>query len=428
MTKVSFFTIGCRVNQAETAVLEEVFRGKGFVIAKPGAPAEIAVINTCTVTDKADDEVRYLMRRLRRQSPDIRLALIGCQAELRRKELLACANVHWVIGAARKMDTADIIMEDLQENKRSVMGLVTAAPFTMPYDLAPEGRTRANLKIQDGCDHFCAYCEVPFARGVPRSREFRDIMLAARALAGAGYKEIILTGVNIGLYANEGKDLVDVIKGVTKIAGLERVRLSSIEYSSLVERLAPLMGPSRKFCRYLHVPVQSGCDRTLARMGRRYRATDLAATFKVMCRKVPGIMIGADVIAGFPGETDRDFEETLSFLEKMPVHYLHVFSYSDRSRARSRSFKRHVKPDVISSRAGRLRELGWQKRRAFLQGLVGSTVEVLFENKKDQHWIGHTDNYVTIKIISAKALHNRTVPVRITGVDGDHAVGTGIFR
>lgn len=423
MTKVSFFTLGCRANQAETAVLEDVFRRRGFSLVDGKVPADITVINSCTVTGEGDRDARGIIGRVRQLNPEVRVALIGCQAQVQKEKLLAQANVCWVVGTAQKMRLADIILKGAEGGREVLVSPIRKGPFKMPLTAAAGRRTRANLKIQDGCDNFCAYCEVPFARGRARSREFQDVMAAARALVAAGHREIVLTGINTGLYADQGKDLVDVIKGVEKTRGLLRVRVSSVEYAPWLEKLAGLMRSPHKLCRSLHIPVQSGCDRVLVRMGRRYSSTQVFSLLERLQSKVQDIMLGTDVIAGFPGETDRDFEETFTFLERAPFHYFHVFGYSSRQRARSRSFKRQVPRDVVRARCMRLRELGQKKHGAFLRGMSGSVQDVLFEQKKGEHWFGHADNYATIKIKSMDDLHNRVVAVRVVGVREGVAIG-----
>ena len=423
MTKVSFFTLGCRANQAETAVLEDVFRQKGFHLGSDGAPADIVVINSCTVTGESDHEACRIMKRVRTVNPGVRIAVIGCQAQVQKEKILALPNVRWVVGTAHKMRLADIIADDASLQSRLIVAPIRKAAFTMPIVAEKGRRTRAHLKIQDGCDNFCAYCEVPYARGRARSRVFEDVMAAGQALADAGHQEIVLTGINAGLYQYEGKGLVDVVKGLERISALKRIRLSSVEYAPWIIDLAGLMRPPHKLCRSLHIPVQSGCDRILRRMGRRYVRSDAAMLLGELSQKVPRLLLGTDVIAGFPGETEKDFEETFDFLKGQPLHYFHVFSYSDRERARSRSFKGGVPVNVVRARARRLRELGRLKYNEFLLSKLGPTAEVLFEYKKDDDWFGHTDNYVTIKTRSDRDLRNTMVPVKIIEIKADMAIG-----
>ena len=428
MTKVSFITLGCRSNQAETAVLEDLFRDKGFLLTDQNTPSDIAVINSCTVTGEADREVFRIMDRARRLNPAVHIALIGCLAQVQREELLAQKNVRWVVGTARKMSLAEIVQEDGPGEDRPDIGRLIVAPirpgpFSMPLTSSFGRRTRANLKIHDGCDNACAYCEVPFARGSARSRVFADVMAEANALVGAGHREIVLTGINLGAYAHEGRSLTDVVRQMEMIKGLARIRISSLEYAPWIGVFADLMQPPHKLCRFLHMPVQSGCDRILARMGRGYTTADVGALLGRIVRKVPGVMLGTDVIVGFPGESDSDFEQTFGFLESSPFHYFHVFSYSDRKRARSRSFKGAVAAEIIQARSLRLRSLSQQKRQSFLQTAIGTEGSVIFEQKKGGYWVGHTDNYVTIKTLSEKVLRNRMLRVKMVKLEDGCVIG-----
>ncbi len=423
MTKVSFFTLGCRSNQAETAILKELFKRKGFQLVAPGSPADIVVINSCTVTAQGDREARKIINRCQGYNAQVRVAVVGCQAQVQKKEIFQWPHVCWVVGNAKKMLLADIVSDDLKASECLVVAPIRRVPFVMPHLTEFGSRVRVNLKIQDGCDNFCAYCEVPFARGRSRSRVFEDVVGAAEDAARQGHQEIVLTGINLGLYDHAGKSLLDVIGAIEKIREIKRIRVSSLEYSPGLVSLASLMQSSHKLCRFLHVPIQSGCDKILRRMGRQYSCHDVAALVRAFQKKVPGIMMGTDVIVGFPGETEKDFEQTYAFLEQQPFHYFHVFSYSDRQRARSCSFKGHVALPEIERRSRVLRMFSQRKRMAFINGLVGDVVPVLFEHKKEDHWVGHTDNYVTIKANSSMNLRNQIVLVKVVGIDVDAAKG-----
>ncbi|MBF0386770.1 MAG: tRNA (N(6)-L-threonylcarbamoyladenosine(37)-C(2))-methylthiotransferase MtaB [Candidatus Omnitrophica bacterium] len=434
MIKVSFFTLGCRLNQSETAVLEGVFRDQGFMVVPFGRPADIAVINSCTVTSSGDSDARRAVRKAVSLNALVRVAVIGCQAQIQKEKILAWPNVNWVVGTAGKMRLAEIIGRDQSGGKSEqvVVPVIRRKAFTMPLSkvlaVHDAARTRANIKIQDGCDNFCAYCEIPFARGRSRSREFADVIKEAGALAGAGYKEVVITGVNVGDYSDAGKSLIDVVKGIEKFPGIERIRISSIEHTKLPLDLIGLMRPPHKLCRFLHIPVQSGCDRTLRRMGRAYSCSQVAQLVRQLTSEIPGLMLGTDVIVGFPGETAQDFEATRGFLESLPFHYFHVFSYSSRARARSRVFKNAVPDSVIKARSAILRSLSNAKHKLFVDSLLGTEQTVLFEQKKNEHWIGHTDNYVKIKVSSDKDLKNVLMPVILQSIAGGAVLATSKSR
>ncbi|MBF0594700.1 MAG: tRNA (N(6)-L-threonylcarbamoyladenosine(37)-C(2))-methylthiotransferase MtaB [Candidatus Omnitrophica bacterium] len=432
MIRISFFTLGCRLNQSETVLLEGVFRDNGFKVVSFSEPADVAVINSCTVTAAADSDARSAVNRAVRLNGQVRVAVIGCQAQVQKKKILVWPNVSWVVGTAQKMQLMTLIRQDLAGPKRAraYVAPIRRSSFVLPFSkssaAADAARVRANIKIQDGCDNYCAYCEIPYARGRSRSRVFKDVLLQAGELAAEGYKEIVITGVNVGDFADDGKTLVDVIKGIEHLPGVERIRISSIEHTKLPLALIKLMRPPHKLCRFLHLPIQSGCDRILKRMGRDYTGAQMESLVRKLQENVPQIMIGTDIIVGFPGETEADFNETVDFLSRVPFHYFHVFSYSHRERARSRVFKGVVPDGVIAKRSKVLRELSRAKRAAFLSTLIGTTQNVLFEQKKDDHWIGHTDNYVTIKMKLQGELKNVMLPVLLSRVDAEAVIATPI--
>ncbi len=417
--RVSFFTIGCRVNQAETAALRNIFQARGYRIVDSDEAADIAVVNTCTVTHKSDMDTRRAVARLRRLNPRVRIALIGCQAQLQAEALAGLDNVAWVVGNARKSDLADII--EGASNGESAFVAVPAlgrqAGFRSAVPAVDPGHTRANLKIQDGCDFFCSFCEIPFARGRARSRDVEDIICEARALVDAGHQEIVLTGINIGTYQDQGRSVIDVVRALEGIKGIERIRISSVEPLAIPEGLIDLMAGSEKLCRHLHLPFQHADNEILTRMRRRY-TFEACADFVHAARAAVGdLCIGTDVIVGFPGEEAHHFETMYERLRDLPLAYFHVFSYSDRPHARSRGFDGHVDPNVIRERSARLRQLGYRKRAQFYRGLVGQEARVLFEQKKDGYWSGVTDHFVQVRTLSEKPLKNQIRTVRLVAAD-----------
>lgn len=415
--KVKFFTLGCRSNQSETAVLRNLFQQKGYAVASEKSTADLAVINTCTVTEKGDQDARKLVQRLRRDNPRIKIALIGCQAQTQKEELIKLPNVHWIVGNAEKMNLVSL-METVTPMIHKPQVIVKSIPkkkFTVPAAGIEISRTRANLKIQDGCESFCAYCEVPFARGGARSRDFDDIIKEAKILIDAGHKEIVLTGINIGAYRDEHKTLLDVIKRLDTLPGLERIRVSSIEPNTINDDLILWMGTKTKLCRYMHVPIQSASDAILQSMGRKYACKDLELLFDFISQNIDGVCIGADVITGFPGETEDDFIQTYEFLADSPIAYFHIFSYSNRKHARSRLFPGQVERSVIQQRSDLLHKLAIRKKEVFLDSFIGTVQKVLFEELKRGAWIGLTDNYLRVRVPSQSDLRNQILSVEIIG-------------
>ncbi len=424
MLRVFLYTLGCRLNQAESAVLQSLLREKGFRVVDSLKESDIVVINSCTVTDQADSDTRKMVNRICRENRAARVAIIGCQAQIQREQLLLLPGVNWVIGTAEKMKLADILNERITAGHILKVPPIRSEPFTIPLTKFAGKRTRANLKIQDGCDNFCAYCEIPFARGRTRSRIFSDIIKEAEALVQSGHREIVLTGINVGLYEYEAQTLIDVVEKLQRIDGIDRIRISSIENNRIPLELTKFMSPYGKVCRSLHIPLQSGSDSILELMGRSYSTADYAKLIKDLSNRVPGIMLGSDIIVGFPGEKENDFQITVSFLEETALNYLHIFPYSDRFKARSRNFKDKVPVSEIRRRSTILHHLSLKKRRDFLSQHIGTVGKVLFEQKKDNYWIGHTDNYVKIKVNSEENLRNQIIDVKMRKLEGQMIIGS----
>ena len=422
MKTVSFYTLGCRLNQSETVVIERSFAERGYRVVDVRQPADVAVINTCTVTERGEADTRKLLHRLRRINPRVRVALIGCQAQIQKEALARWPNVCWVVGNARKMDLVSLIEEDGSTTPRVVTPTIARQRFTVPGAGVDPRHTRANLKIQDGCDFFCSFCEIPYARGRARSRVFEDILREARALAGAGHQEVVLTGVNIATYRDNGRDIVDIVEALEQIAPLKRIRISSVEPTTIPWRLVRKMSRAGKLCRYLHIPLQSGSATVLRAMKRRYRPGEFADFIRKVAAEVPEICLGTDVIVGFPAEDDKAFAETLRFLSEQPLHYAHVFRYSPRRLARSPSGEDHPARHVIQARAGQIRAISARKKREFYRRFVGTVRRVLFEQRKKDHWTGLTDNYVRVNVKTDQPLSNTFRDVRLDAVDDQNEV------
>ncbi|MDE2028122.1 MAG: tRNA (N(6)-L-threonylcarbamoyladenosine(37)-C(2))-methylthiotransferase MtaB [Candidatus Omnitrophica bacterium] len=424
MKKISFYTFGCRLNQSETASIQNSFEQGGYKVVDFDEPSDIVVINTCTVTEGGDADTRRLVTKVNRQNPSASIALVGCQAQIQKEKLAGLPGVRWIVGNGRKMDLLSILNESPEpESARLVAPVIEREPFRMPVSAVDRGHTRANIKIQDGCDFFCSFCEIPYARGRARSRVFEDILIEAQALIAGGHKELILTGINVGTYSYQGKTILDVVHAMSSLPGLERLRISSIEPTTVSKEIFNYMKPGGKLCRYLHLPLQSGDDEILQGMKRKYTVAEFGRFIKQAVDQVPQIGIGTDVIVGFPGETDTHFERTVEALRELPIHYFHVFSYSPRAMAQSR-LKKTMPPAVITRRSRILRELSSAKRRLFNESLLGTAQKVLFEQAKERGWQhGLTDNYVRVKIKGSRNLANQLLPVRLNCLDGPCVLG-----
>ena len=416
--RVSFYTIGCRLNQAETAIIEQSFRLSGYRIVDFSDPADVVVINTCTVTEKGDADTRRVVNKALRTNAASRIALIGCQAQTQQGDLFAMPNVQWIVGNERKMQLAEIVRDTFDAAPQLITPVVQRDNFTISVAGIDRKHTRANLKIQDGCDFFCSFCEIPYARGRARSRVFTDILKEARELADAGFREVVLTGVNIGTFAFEDKTLVDVVDALSEIEKLERIRISSVEGTTIEGSLLKRMGQGKKLCRHLHISIQSANDDMLAAMNRRYTVKEYRALVQQAHEQVDGICLGTDIIVGFPGETRDHFMDTFRNVREMPFAYFHVFSYSERGHARSRKLGDKVPQEEIDRRSQKMRDLGNRKRRLFFEQNLGSIQQVLFEQKKNGLWSGLTDSYIRVQVESDLDLKNRLVPVRLAEIHG----------
>ncbi|RAP38887.1 tRNA (N(6)-L-threonylcarbamoyladenosine(37)-C(2))-methylthiotransferase MtaB [Candidatus Marinamargulisbacteria bacterium SCGC AAA071-K20] len=415
--KLAFYTQGCRLNISETATLEQSFSNEGYCVVPFENGADIVIVNTCTVTENGDKDTRRLVNKINKINSSSKIALIGCQSQILKEKLFELKNVQWVIGNAEKMNLAQIISETNNDTPVINTKKLIKKPFTIKTSAIDKKHTRANLKIQDGCDFYCSFCVIPFARGPARSRMFEDIIREAIELTEAGHKEIVLTGVNIGTYEHNNHHFLDICKALVTLPKLSRLRISSIEPTTIPNELFDFMAIEPKMCRYLHIPIQSGSNTTLKAMSRKHSTKEFIDTVQYAYKTVEDICIGTDVIVGFPGETKANFDETVATLITQPVHYFHVFSYSERPLARSKKIEAIVDSQEIQRRSKVLRELSKKKKGDYLQQFIGKTVSVLFEQDKHGYWNGLTDNFLRVKLSSEKNLKNEFLAVKCNNVE-----------
>lgn len=397
--RASVHTLGCRLNQSETALLEERLRAAGYDLVPFGQPADLAIVNTCTVTHEADAKSRQAVRGFVRKNPDAFVAVIGCYAQMGADSVAAIPGVDVVIGTQEKLNVLDYVRPDKNEAPVVVRDKMSRLDFEVPFvNEAPALSRRANLKVQDGCDFMCSFCIIPFARGRARSRTMPNLLAEAQQLVERGAKELVLTGVNVGTYDLDGNGIVDIADALHALPGLARIRISSIEPTTVPEALLERMADaSHKLVPYLHLPLQSGSDAILSAMRRRYTRQDYIDFVQRAHARVPGIGIGTDILVGFPGEADADFQDTLALLRDTPIFYAHVFKYSEREGAASIRMDGKVDPRVAQARSEELRALSEHKTRLFQEQYLGREVEVLFESR-DEHglWQGYTPNYLRV--------------------------------
>lgn len=411
MARVSFYTLGCKLNYAETSTLERDFEAHRFSVVPFGEPSDVTVVNTCSVTSEADRKCRNVIRRALRANPDAFIVVTGCYAQLQPDEIAAIDGVDAVLGAGEKFRLFDLIGEFSKKEETQVA--VSCIDEVREYAPAfsSSDRTRAFLKVQDGCDYSCAFCTIPLARGASRSQPLPATVAQAREIAERGFKEIVLSGVNIGLYGEDhGTSLIDLLRALDRIDGIERYRISSIEPNLLTDEIIDFVASSDRFQPHFHIPLQSGDDFVLGKMRRRYRRDVYADRVTRIKQLMPHASIGVDVIVGFPAETGERFENSHSFIRAMPVSYLHVFTYSERpdTVAVDRLEEvggEHVSKPERSRRNRRLRMLSRQKEQAFYREHLGKSREVLWENAAsvDGMMAGYTDNYIRVETGAEKA-------------------------
>lgn len=417
---VTLISQGCRLNHAETAGLINAFSEKGVKEVMLNESPDLVVVNTCTVTENGDKDTQRLIRKINKECKNTKIALIGCQSQIKKDELLRLENVEWVIGNEDKKNTADIILA----NKSGVhVKPIEKKSFQQGYSSFDPRHTRVNLKIQDGCDFYCSFCIIPFARGPARSRVFSEIINDAKALIQLGVKELVLTGINLGTYNDDGKNFYNLLEALLKLSKLTRIRISSIEPTTIDETLINLWEKYPNFCRYLHLPIQTATDEILNKMRRKYKLKEYIHYINQVKTKIQNICIGTDVIVGFPGETDDLFNKTKEFLIHAPIDYFHVFSYSERTMAHSRKFSHQIDKPVIKKRSQELRDLHNQKWHIYLKSFLEKDAIVLFEQKKDDYWIGSTEHFIKVKVKSTKTLKNKLMSVYLKDVINNEMIG-----
>jgi threonylcarbamoyladenosine tRNA methylthiotransferase MtaB len=427
MPTVALATIGCKLNFAETSALGKQFVERGYTPVEFGFPADVTVINTCSVTARADRECRQLIRRTLRASPDSVVVVTGCYAQLKPEEVASIRGVDFVMGTREKSSIATAIGVPAKQAvpRVRVSDISDADDFGPAWSSEVGGRTRAFLKVQDGCDYSCSFCTIPLARGPSRSQATGEAILQAESLVAGGYREIVLTGVNVGDYGRKsGTNLLALLRALAGVRGLDRLRVSSIEPNLLTDEIIEFAASSSVMCRHFHVPLQSGSDAVLGMMRRRYTARAYGERVRALARRIPDCGIGVDVIVGFPGETDELFRETCEFVGDLPISYLHVFTYSERPDTPASVSAPPVPPSVRAERSRILRGISLAKKQAFYARMVGKTLPVLLEaDGEDGCRCGFTGNYVRVRVPSGDAPENSLVDVAITGLLHDRCTG-----
>jgi threonylcarbamoyladenosine tRNA methylthiotransferase MtaB len=419
---VAFKTLGCKLNYSETSSISRDFENKGYNKVSFEDVADIYVINTCSVTQNADKEFKYLVNKVKRINPNSKVVAIGCYAQLKPKEISSLKGVDLVLGADKKFK----IIDYLDSSSHYSCEINSVNYFKSSFSLGD--RTRSFLKVQDGCDYKCTYCTIPLARGKSRSGTVNEIIENAKTLVDNGIKEIVLTGVNIGdygIFENRGRhtNFLTLLKEIDKIKNLERVRISSIEPNLLNNEIIEFVSQSQKIMPHFHIPLQSGSDKILKLMKRRYLSELYVDRVNKIKELIPDCCIGADVIVGFPGENDIDFKRTYDFISSLEISYLHVFSYSERENTESVYFTEKNSKKIKSDRSSILRELSDIKRESFYKKNINSERKILFESENKNGFIhGYTDNYIRVKAIWSSDLVDSIVKRKLSVMSNDNLV------
>jgi threonylcarbamoyladenosine tRNA methylthiotransferase MtaB len=431
--RVAIKTLGCKLNQYESEQIREDFEALGFEVVDFGEPAEVHVINSCTVTHRTDRDTRRLSRSIKRDQPDALMIVTGCYAEVTPEAIEALDAVDIVVGNAGKPDIARLAGEWLAQHR----GVVPEPARPLDPDRLVHsfrGHTRAFLKVQNGCDAHCAYCIIPIARGPSRSAPLEDALMRARALVEGGHPELALVGIHLGRWGADLPEpqpvLADLVGELCAIRELQRLRLSSIEPREVSDELVAMvwaggraLSGEGKVCRHLHIPLQSGCDATLKRMRRPYRCDFYAELVGRITTREPRVAIGADVLTGFPGETDAEFEQTRAFVESLPVAYLHVFTFSAREGTEAATMPEQVNHEVRKRRTRILRDISEAKAARFAGAAVGETLELVVEGRRGELLSGISDNYLHVDFEGPDDLRGRVVAVRVEALDDGRLLG-----
>lgn len=426
--KAVYYTLGCKLNFSETSTIGKILKEAGVRTARKGEVADICIVNTCSVTEVADKKCRQAIHRLAKENPGAFIVVTGCYAQLKPGQVADIEGVDLVLGAEQKGDLIKYL-GDVQKREHGE-AVTTASKDIRKFSPSCErgDRTRYFLKVQDGCDYFCSYCTIPFARGRSRNGSIADIVKQAEEVAAEGGKEIVITGVNTGDFGKStGENFFDLVKALDEVEGIERYRISSIEPNLLTDEIIEFVSKSKRFMPHFHIPLQSGCDEVLKLMRRRYDTALFAEKIQNIKSLMPDAFIGVDVIVGTRGETEEYFEKAYQFIKGLDVTQLHVFSYSERPGTQALKIDHVVSPDEKHERSQRLLAISDEKTKAFYRKHIGREMKVLMEHSKEgvpMH--GFTDNYIRVELKRDNELDNRIVTVRLEGFNEDETslVGT----
>ncbi len=424
--QVAFFTLGCKVNQYETDAMEHLFRDVGYEVTDFENFADVYVINTCTVTSMSDKKSRQMIRRAKKHNENAIIAVVGCYSQKSPDEVIAIEGVNLVMGTSdRNKIVTEVEKLDVKDHVIEVEDIMKQRVFEALSIEETYGKTRAFLKIQEGCDRFCSYCIIPYTRGPVRSRPINDIISEVKSLAKNGYKEVVLTGIHVASYGKDLGDirLIDVIKAINDIDGIHRIRTSSVEPLIITDDFLSELKEIDKFCPHFHLSLQSGSDSVLERMNRRYDKAEYKSAVDKIRKIYPDAAITTDIIVGFPGETEMEFEETRLYLKEMKLYEMHIFKYSPREGTKAAVMNEQVKPELKNRRSEILIKLADKNKYDFEKGFVDKEVEVLFETCNNGIYEGHTKNYIKVYAHSDVDIIGEIALVRLEKIENKKLFG-----
>ena len=425
--KVAFVSLGCKVNQYETNAMSQSFIEDGFEVVNFEDIADIYIVNTCTVTNIADRKSRQMLRRIKDNNKNAIIVATGCYAQVGEQELKKISDINLIIGNNEKKDIVKII-EDYEkeiENKVLITDVMHQKEFVEFGQTTYTEKTRAVVKVQDGCDRFCSYCIIPYARGRVRSRKLENIINEVESIVLNGIKEVVITGIHIASYGKDFKEnigLIDLLEELNKVEGLERIRIGSLEPVIITDEFIERMSKLNKICEHFHLSLQSGCDSTLKRMNRRCTTNEFEDVVKRIRNKYNNAILTTDIIVGFPGETEEEFEQTYEYLKKIAFYKMHIFKYSPRKGTKAATMPNQVDGSIKELRSKKLLELSDNNEKMYNEEYIGKNVEVLFEEKDGEYYKGHTKNYIQVWS-KGEELDNKIVDVEISENRGAYMIG-----
>ena len=426
MKKVSFYTLGCKVNQYETNAMAQRFKESGYEIVDMNDDiSDICIVNTCTVTNMSDRKSRHSLRRVKEKNPAAIIAAVGCYAQVAKNDLENMPEIDIVLGNEEKANIVQYVEKFIENEKKliEIEDIATKKEFEDMGQITYTEKTRAFIKVQDGCNQFCSYCIIPYARGRVRSRKAESIIKEITQIAQNGIKEVVITGIHVASYGRDFENengLIELLEKINEIEGIKRIRLGSLEPKIITEEFMQRLMKLDKICHHFHLSLQSGCDATLKRMNRKYTTSEVKEIIERLRRYYDDVMLTTDIIVGFPGETEEEFETTYQFLKQAKLYKMHVFQYSPRKGTRAAVMPNQIDGNIKEARSKKLIELSNENQKMYNQQLLGKEVEVLFEDKEVEDGItyfrGHTQNYVLVKYKTDENLENTLKLIKISDI------------